>query len=177
VTAASQLSRLSPNGGTGANQDTHLVRVEGVAPNRIVLWGTSIGSGATCHLAASLSRTAHHARGGGGGDHVGAPAAVVLQSPIKSCVRVVSTTLAYIPFTWVGAWRGRAAEAMAQRALQGHVPERRSNRLDHIAVSERRVARRVPRCHFSDDDGNDDRLFVFHGDADKVVPFEHGKLW
>ena len=64
-----------------------LVDVKHIPPHCVILMGRSIGSGPTTFLAEKLS----HKRIPFGG--------LVLQSPVASCVRVVSTALSYVPFT------------------------------------------------------------------------------
>ncbi|KAL6080512.1 AB hydrolase-1 domain-containing protein [Balamuthia mandrillaris] len=91
---------------------------EGVPPSRIILYGRSLGSGPTCWLASHLwnewrkSLKAKSCKRSGGflssilspsastepsQQAVEPPAAVILQSPIASCIRVVSDGLAKLP--------------------------------------------------------------------------------
>jgi pimeloyl-ACP methyl ester carboxylesterase len=81
-----------------------------VSPEKIILFGRSLGSGPTVHLASTLCSASKRGsswwssslfcRGDAGGDDVDLPpplAGVILQSPISSCIRVVSNVLAQIP--------------------------------------------------------------------------------
>lgn len=63
----------------------YLVDTKNVKTQDIILYGRSLGSGPTVHLAHLLSLNNIHLRG------------VILQSPISSAVRVVSESLAKIP--------------------------------------------------------------------------------
>lgn len=63
----------------------YLVDIEGVKPQNIILYGRSLGSGPTVHMAYLMSQNNIPLRG------------VILQSPIASVVRVVSESLAKIP--------------------------------------------------------------------------------
>ena len=58
-----------------------------IPSHRIILYGRSLGTGPTVHLASSLSNDYTHVGG------------VVLQSPISSAVAVVSNILCYLPLT------------------------------------------------------------------------------
>jgi abhydrolase domain-containing protein 17 len=62
----------------------YLIETKGFKPEKIILYGKSLGSGPTVHLAKYLSRK-HKPFGG-----------VILQSPIESAIRVVSSTLSYV---------------------------------------------------------------------------------
>lgn len=69
----------------------HLVEDEHVPPASIVLWGTSIGSGPACALAAHLSSLDF------GGSAAAPFGCLILQSPIYSVYSVVSNFLHHLP--------------------------------------------------------------------------------
>lgn len=66
---------------------TYLTETKGLSPDKIVLYGRSLGTGPTVQLAAELSDKKIYVGG------------VVLQSPLMSAVSVVSNALSYLPFT------------------------------------------------------------------------------
>jgi len=80
VSAASVLPGEAYTYDAVENVYNYLVEQKGIAPNKIVVWGRSLGSGPTCHIASKYT--------------VGG---VILQSPLLSCVRVVMNTAVTLP--------------------------------------------------------------------------------
>jgi len=84
-----------------------LVYDKKINPSSIILYGRSLGSGPTCYLGAKLfsnnasfMSSIFSSEATKKDPNIALPiAAVILQSPIASCVRVLSDTLSHVPFT------------------------------------------------------------------------------
>jgi len=74
----------------------HLVTERGVAPERIVVFGRSLGAAVAAHLAANHS-----------------PAALVLESPFTSVPDLAATLYPYLPVRWISRFRYATADYAA----------------------------------------------------------------
>jgi len=89
----------------------YLINTKKINPSSIILYGRSLGSGPTCYLGAtlfadgstslfsSLFTISNKSEPNKKSNHSLPIAGVILQSPVASCVRVLSDALSHVPFT------------------------------------------------------------------------------